>query len=151
MNLRAISQSTTSFQLSEITTSSMSILSSKQANDLANHFLGLAQAIGDFRYQHWKKLTHSQNQRLGKIQWSILQEGEDILAISTTLIMDEVGESLKQIEQITMKVRTNLKSLKDIKKGIRIAALIVDLGTAILSKDTRVIGKAIEKSISILD
>ena len=30
----------------------MAQLTSQQANDLANQFLALAQAIGDFRYKH---------------------------------------------------------------------------------------------------
>lgn len=33
----------------------------QQANALANNFLGLAQAIGDFRYNNWNSLSKADN------------------------------------------------------------------------------------------
>lgn len=122
----------------------MAKLTSRQAYDLANNFLGLAQAIGDFRYNNWYELSKSDNQKLGDLQWSILNSGEDILALSTILVMDDVRESLERINDITARIKGNIHTLQNIRKGINIAASIVTLGAAIISKNARSVTDAID-------
>lgn len=121
----------------------MAKLTSQQANDLANNFLGLAQAIGDFRYQNWNALSKAENQKLGNSQWSILNYGEDILALSTILVMDDVQTSLTQINDITTQIEGTIKNLQNIQKGINVAASIVTLGAAIISKNPQSITDSI--------
>ncbi len=122
----------------------MANLTSKQANELAGNFLGLAQAIGDFRFSNWKELPKEDNQRLGSLQWSIMNYGEDILAFSTILVMDEVKVSLEKIRDISKDIKENINSIKNIQKGINIAAAIVTLGAAIISKNARSVTDAID-------
>lgn len=117
----------------------MAKLTSQQANDLANNFLGLAQAIGDFRYENWNVLSKAENQRLGNSQWSILNYGEDILALSTILVMDDAQTSLTQINDVTTQIKGTIKNLQNIQKGINVAASIVTLGAAIISKNPQAI------------
>lgn len=121
----------------------MAKITSRQANDLANNFLGLAQAIGDFRYANWYLLSKEDNQKLGNLQWSILNYGEDILAFSTILVMDEVTDSLAKIDDITTKIKENMNTIKNIQKGINLAAAMVTLGAAIISKNARSVNDAI--------
>ena len=113
----------------------MIALSAQQANDLANNFLGLAQAIGDFRYHHRDSLSSAENQKLGRLQWSILKYGEDILALSTSLVMEDAAESISQIKQVTTRIKGSIQKLQNVQKGIDIAASIVTLGAAIVSKN----------------
>lgn len=122
----------------------MANLTSKQANELAGYFLGLAQAIGDFRFSNWKDLPKEENQKLGNLQWSILNYGEDILAFSTILVMEEVKVSMQKIKEITRDIKENINSIKNIQKGIYIAAAIVTLGAAIISKNARSVTDAID-------
>src|SRR5258708_35621213 len=98
--------------------SNMAQLTSRQADDLANQFLALAQAIGDFRYNHWNDLSKTQHHQLAGQHWSALNFGEDILALSTGLIMDDVVGSLKSVKTITGQIKSSLGTLKDIQKGI---------------------------------
>lgn len=126
----------------------MAKLSAQQANELANNFLGLAQAIGDFRYTRWNDLTHEQNQKLGSLQWSVLNHGEDMLALSTTLVINDVQESLAEIKAVTQQIKTTIHSLQDIQKGINIAAAIVTLGATIISKNPESISMAIEDMVN---
>ena len=121
----------------------MAELTSGQANELANSFLGLAQAIGDFRYNNWNSLSKSENKKLGNLQWSILNYGEDMLAFSTILVMDDVENSLMEIRKITSQIKETIGSLHDIQKGINIAAAIVTLGAAIISRNPASIGDAL--------
>lgn len=113
----------------------MSKLTSAQANALANDFLGLAQAIGDFRYDNWNEMSKPQNQQLGKLQWSILNYGEDILALSTALVMNDVQTSLDQINDVTLEIRSTIQKLQNVQKVINVAAAIITFGGAVISKD----------------
>ena len=122
----------------------MATLTSEQANELANNFLGLSQAIGDFRYKYWNTLSTPENQKLGSLQWSILSYGEDILAFSTILVMNEAEASLKEMNQITSQIESTILKLKLVQKVIDVATAIVTLGEAILAKDTQSIGTSID-------
>lgn len=117
----------------------MAKLTALQANDLANNFLGLAQAIGDYRFDNWNTLSKTENQKLGNFQWSILSYGEDILALSTALVMDDVQDSLAQINKVTLEIKETIKSLNQLQKAINVAASIVSLGGAIVSKNPQAI------------
>lgn len=121
----------------------MARLTSEQANDLANSFLGLAQAIGDFRYHNWNLLSRAENQQLSNFQWSILSYGEDILAFSTTLVLNEAEASLIQIKNITRQIKGTIQTLTDVQKGINVAAAIVALGGSIVSRNPQSIATAI--------
>ena len=126
----------------------MANLTAQQANELANDFLGLAQAIGDFRYNNWNSLSHTDNQKLGNIQWSILNNGEDILALSTTLVFNDVNISLSQINSLTIQIKGTIQNLQNIQKGIYVATSIVTLGAAIISKNPQTIISAISSLAS---
>lgn len=122
----------------------MAKLTALQANDLANNFLGLAQAIGDYRFDNWNTLSKTENQKLGNFQWSILSYGEDILALSTALVMDDVQDSLAQINKVTLEIKETIKSLNQLQKAINVAASIVSLGGAIVSKNPQAIVAGIQ-------
>jgi len=122
----------------------MAKLNATQASELARHFLALAQAIGDYRYRNWKKLSKKDNQQLADFQWSVLNCGEDMLANSTTLVLDDVKNSLAKIEDLTVKVESTLAGLSKIQTIINCAAAIVILGGAVMSKNPNSIAGAIE-------
>ena len=125
----------------------MAKLTSQQANELANHFLGLAQAIGDYRFDNWSALTRAENQKLGSLQWSILNYGEDILVLSTTLTMDEVETSLAQIGAVTQDIKKTIHKLKSIQKAFDLAASVLTLGGAIISKNPEAIESGIKSLV----
>lgn len=112
----------------------MAKLTAKQASDLANDFLGLAQAIGDFRYSHWHTLSAEENRQLSKMQWSVLNYGEDISALSTTLVLNDAAATLAEMDSITVQIRQRISELDKVQKAINLAAIIVALGGAIISK-----------------
>lgn len=122
----------------------MANLTSEQANMLSNDFLGLAQSIGDYRYQNWNELSDVQNKQLGSFQRSILNAGEDILALSTVLVMNDVDTSLNRINTITSQIKSNIKFLKNIQKVINVASAIATLGSGIISKDPQAISSGLD-------
>ena len=127
----------------------MAHLTSQQANDLANQFLALAQSIGDLRYNYWNDLSKDQHQILANQHWSVLHYGEDILSMSTVLVMDDVSNSLAMIRALTGKIKSTLDALHDIQEGINISAAIVSLGAAIISENPLAVAGAIEDLVKI--
>jgi hypothetical protein len=121
----------------------MATLTSQQATDLANDFLALARAVGDFRYRNWYALSKEEKQELAALKASIMKSGEDILALSASLVMDDVQTSLDQIKNLTSQIKGTIENLHNIQKGINVAAAIVTLGTAIISRNPRSIIEAI--------
>jgi hypothetical protein len=121
----------------------MAKLTSQQATGLANNFLGLAKVIGDFRYKNWNKLTKSEKKKLAAFKSQILKSGEDILAISTNLVMDDVQTSLEEINSLSSQIKGTVENLKNIQKGINIAASIVILGSSLISRNPKSIIDAI--------
>ncbi len=121
----------------------MAQLTSQQANDLANQFLALAQSIGDFRYQHWSDLSEAQHQQLASQHGLVLKYGEDILVLSTVLVMNDVSQSLESIKEVSSQIKSTLGSLADVQKGINITTAIVTLGATIISKNPLAVAGAI--------
>ncbi|WP_425638777.1 hypothetical protein ACPUEN_04245 [Algoriphagus yeomjeoni] len=122
----------------------MANLTSDQATQLSDNFYNLAKAIGDFRYENWDKLSFEENKELSETQNMLLQTGEDILAFSTTLIMDETIDSLAKINSIAGEIQDSIKKLNNIQKGLNVAAAILLLGVAIVNRDTKGIGDSIK-------
>lgn len=122
----------------------MANLTSKQANQLSDDFFYLGMAIADFRYENWGRLTLEENRELSDMQAAIYRCGEDILAYSTTLVMDEVAESLAKINTITKEIKGTIKSLESIQKGLDAASGILILGAAIVKRDPMEIGNSIK-------
>jgi hypothetical protein len=81
--------------------------------------------------------------QLAALRSDILKTGEDILALSTSLVMDDVQTSLEQINNLTSQIKGTVENLKNIQKGINIAASIVTLGTAIISMNPESVINAI--------
>ncbi|PZX54053.1 hypothetical protein [Algoriphagus chordae] len=126
----------------------MANLTSEQAMQLSDNFYYLGMAIGDFRYENWDRLSLDDNKELSDTQNMLLQQGEDILAYSTTLIMDEVSESLAKINEIATDISGTIKTLHNIQKGLNIAAALLILGVAITNRDTQGIGNSIKDVVN---
>jgi hypothetical protein len=129
----------------------MGNLTEEQANDLANNFLVLAEETGKFRINKKNKLTPLENQKLADWQWQIINFGEDFIALSVTLVMEDVQNSLAKIDQITVQIKGTIQTLKDIQKGIGIVAATVSLGTSILSKQPLAIADSIAGLIDLFE
>jgi hypothetical protein len=127
----------------------MSKLTSEEANQLSNNFLGLAQAVGDYRFKNWNSLSTNDNQKLASFQWSLLNHGEDILAFSTQLVFEEVSESLQTIQSLTEKIQHTIIKLENIQKVINLATSAVTLGAAIISKDPKAITAGLNSFIQV--
>lgn len=127
----------------------MANLTSEQASQLSENFYQLSSAILDFRVANWDRLSPEEMKELSDAQNSFLRFGEDILAFSTTLVMEEVMDSLGKINAITGEIKGTIKDLKNIQKGLNVAAGILILGVAILNRDTQGIGTSLKGLVEV--
>ena len=111
----------------------MGKLTSKQANELANNFLAVAQSIGDYRIKNYNALTKNQNIKLRQLHKRTLDYSDDLYTMSATLIMDDAENSLLKLDAITKKIKKSYKSLKDVQKAMDIATKVVTFGASIFS------------------
>ena len=121
----------------------MAQLTSQQVNELANYFLTMAQAIGDYRVNNFDALSKEENQKTADLFDSILKYADDLFTLSAILVMEDVHTSLSSIGDITNKMKSTFKTLQDIQKVINIAASVVTLGEAIVKKNPQAIADAI--------
>ena len=117
----------------------MANLNAEQVNKLGDHFFAMAQSIGEYRMKH--KLTLSEDDKL-ILQVSYrrtIDYSDDLYTISATLVMDDVENSLAEIELITIDINIKYKTLKDIQQVINIATSVVTLGASIFSLNAQAI------------
>lgn len=129
----------------------MAKLTAQQSNEIANQFLALSQAIGDYRYQNFDTLTKQQNQKIKDLHWSILKYADELYTLSATLVMDEVQISLTSIGEVTAQIQTTYKKLQNVQKAINVGASIVTLGASVVSKNPQAIANAINGLVKAWD
>jgi len=61
--------------------------------------------------------------------------------------MDDVQTSLAQINNVTAQIKGTIKNLQNIQKGINVAASVVTLGAAIISKNPETVASAISGAV----
>ena len=127
----------------------MDSFTAEQASTLANYFLQLAQVVTDFKFTNWNMLHDDQKSKLGKMQQTILSDGQDMLALSTTLVMDDIQDSLAQLHDLTSSIQKTMAGLNNINKGITIIATIISLSGAILSRDPKAITSAVQNLTTV--
>jgi len=121
----------------------MAKLTAKQANELANNFLALAQSIGDYRYTNYDNLSKIQNQNLRESHRRILDYSDHLFTLSATLVLEDVQTSLTSIGAVTSEIKATYKTLQNVQKAINVAASVVTLGASILSKNPQAIADSI--------
>jgi len=122
----------------------MENVNAEQAAELAREFLGMAQSIGNYRFMNWKQLSPEENQELSDKQWSILNAGEDMLALSTTLLIREADATLKQLQAITKEIDKSILQIKKVQTVINIGTAIIQLAAVIIGKQPLAIPGAID-------
>ena len=120
----------------------MANLTAQQVTDLANNFSSVVDSFDDFIVHPPSGVTPTQ--QLSDLRDSIARTAGDLYAVSTVLVMDDVDTSLQQIKAITDDMSKTLSTVSNIQKGIDIATSVVNLGSAVLSRDPGTIATAVK-------
>jgi hypothetical protein len=127
----------------------MGKLTSEQVNELANYFLAIAQALGDYRQQNINQLSGPKNQEIKDLQAAILKHADDLYTLSASLVLDDVKGSLATIGDITNQIKNTYAALKDVQKAINIANSVINLVKAIIEKNPKMIIQILEDIVKI--
>lgn len=112
----------------------MSQLTAEQIDGLARQFFSVAKVLTEYREHRWGHLTAEQHRQLSKMQWSLYNYADDLLALSVVLVFEEAEENINQIEHITKSVNEYIREEDETNKVIDIAARMVVLGGAVISQ-----------------
>ena len=126
----------------------MASLTAKQLTELANDFLGMAQAVGDYRYQHYTTITKTQNKQLSDLHWNLLNYADDLFTQSAIFVMEDAEDALAKIKSISQDMTVTYKQLAKVQKAIDVASAATTLGAAIFSKNPIAIIGAIDGLVS---
>ena len=124
----------------------MAQLTAQQANELADNFSVMAQAIEEYRQHNFDILSKPENKEIKDLHLSALNYADELYTLSATLtlVMDNVKSSLCSIEEVTNHIKDTCTTLQNVQKAINIASSVVTLGAAILSKNTKTITDSIK-------
>ncbi len=111
----------------------MAQLTSQQVNELADNFLAMAEAIGDYRIRNFHSLTKAQNDELSASTKQVLQYADDLYTLSAILVMDNVQNSLITIKQITGEMKNTYQKLLLVQDALDIAGSAVTFCKAVVS------------------
>ena len=112
----------------------MAQLTAQQVKDLSKHFFSVAQSLTQFREEQWNKLTKEQHQQLSRLQWSVYNSTDDLLALSSVMALDEVQATLEQINQTTQRASDTITTTDNVNQVISIATQVIRLGGAVVSQ-----------------
>ncbi len=109
-------------------------LTAREVKALAKSFFSVARALTDFREARWDTLTKSQHQQLSRLQWSIYNNTDDLLALSSAMALDEVQKTLTQIGRLAQQAQEAIKRTEDVSLVLGITTQVIRLGGAVVSQ-----------------
>ena len=112
----------------------MASLTAEQVKELSKQFFRIVTSLGKFREDHWETLSKSQHQKLSQLQRSIYRYSDDLLALSSVFKLKEVDNELTEMNKVTDEVHLVLQKTQKVERVIDIAAKVVMLGGAVISK-----------------
>jgi hypothetical protein len=121
----------------------MSIITSNQLTELGDRFLEFGQAVGNYRIENRRILSDNQNDQIKLFHIQLLNYADDLYTTSATLIINDVGNSLDTIKDVTTEIYQTYNQLRNVQKAINVAAAGITLASAIFTKNPENISSAI--------
>lgn len=126
----------------------MSNLTAAQVRDLADNLLRMTNALGNYRYENFDRLSEEENWRIKELHRQQLEDTTELYTQSTVLVMDETETSLKQIAVITKDTIALYKKLGSVQMVLDRATSILMLATAIIALDPKSIASSIKSLLA---
>jgi len=116
-------------------------LTSDDALALSKSFRDLSVAITDYRLNNLSTLSEADRKALEEKEWALLNASSDMVTKAVGLTLDESEAAAKKVQGAAATAEKAVKTLKEVRKVITIAAAAVGLAAAIASKDPGAIAK----------
>jgi hypothetical protein len=112
----------------------------KQAEELAQIFFNLSNAVDEFRLSHYDALSPSQRQHLKEKAQALDTRGQQYTADALDAILQGIQPHLQNIKKATQDAQDALAHLNDVVKAITIVDSAVALVGSIVAGDLGSIG-----------
>ena len=122
----------------------MPIDPAKQAEELAQIFFNLSNAVDDFRLRNFNALSSSQQQQLKDQAQALDTRGQQSTADALGAILQGIQPHLQNIKQATQDAQNALAHLNDVAKAITIVDSAVALVGSIAAGDLGSIGDNVQ-------
>ncbi len=109
-------------------------LTAEQALKIAGVFKTSALAVGRFTIAHWQELSPAERKELNHNEWNLFHASEDFINRASEIELDGLEKSLKSIVSAAEKANRAVKNVTSVKKAVSIAASLVALADAMMSK-----------------
>ncbi|WP_339708839.1 hypothetical protein [uncultured Kriegella sp.] len=126
----------------------MGKLTAEQVKRLADNFAHMANALGNYRYENFERLTKENNQFLKELHAKTLAHTTELYTQSAILVMDDAASSLEHIDSITLETQQLYKKLVGVQKILDRATSVLTLASAIISLDTKEITNSVKKLLT---
>lgn len=125
-------------------------ISADDARALADGFLEAAQAIDDYLDANWRTMERAEYETLNESVKTLLRVGGFMTTVAVGLSIDQMDDDAAQLKQVVAEAKESLSKLKAVGQAIRVAAALVDLAAAIVSKDPGAAFKAAQGLYAIV-
>ena len=119
-------------------------LNADDAKELADRFLEAATAIDKFLDDNWTTIDRADYETMSESAKTLLRVCSFMTTVAVGLSIDRMQDDAAQLKQVTAKAKESLARLQSVRRAMRVAAGMVDLATAIMSKDPGGIFKAFQ-------
>lgn len=126
----------------------MGNLTSEQVKQLADNFMQMANALGDYRYNNVDSLTEAENLRIKKIHNQQLTHTTELYTKSAVLVLEDIQNALNKIETITKESQELYKKLTNVQTILDRASSILNLASAIIALDVKGVTRNIQELVS---
>lgn len=109
----------------------------QEVYQIADFFHNMANAFGNYIQSNKAVLSANERNELYDKQNLLLQASGEVNMIGTAMVLEDVKESLDQLENITTGLNKAIKKALQVQDIINIASTIVQIGTAIISKNPK--------------
>ena len=112
----------------------------QQVFTLSDCFHIMGNAVRDYIDKNKNSLGDDERNNLFDFQINLLQQAADINMLGTAMVFDDVSQAVAQLGDISTSLKKAVKKAQAVQKVINIATSVVELGTAILSRNPKEIG-----------
>jgi len=124
----------------------------KQAEELAQIFFALSNAVNDFRLRpdNFNALSDARQQRLKDQAQALTLRGQQCTAEALSAILHDIQPHMASIKQATQDAKDALDHLNDVEKAITIVDAAVALVGSIMTGDVSSIGDNVQGLLQAL-
>ncbi len=126
----------------------MGNLSAEQVKRLADNFMRMANALGDYRYNNIDSLTEEQNIKIKEIHNQQLAATTELYTKSAVLVLEDAQDALGKIDTITTESQELYKKLTNVQGILDRASSVLNLASAILALDVSAVTSSIQELVS---